>query len=209
MVSRVRNELGKFAIDKNSDHFNASNKKLLAVWRGIKHRCFSPKSTSYRRYGGRGITICEEWLNSYLAFEVWAFENGYSDGLSIDRIDVNGNYSPLNCRWVDMTVQAKNKRNSVLIAAFGETKNLIDWAKDSRCSVDRETISFRMRNGMAAEESISLPKKGAFYEGFGEIKSALLWYKDSRCNISRRRLAALLLSGQTVEKIFADHPREV
>jgi hypothetical protein len=206
MVSRIKDSLGKFAPDPSSDHFKAKDKKLLAVWRSIKHRCLSPKSTCYDRYGGRGISICEKWL-SYSEFELWAFENGYGEGLTIDRIDFNGHYSPENCRWVDMAAQARNTRRSVLITAFGETKNLIDWAQDSRCSVDRETISFRMRKGESAESAITRPRSGKYYEGFGESKTSRKWHEDPRCRTPRRALDEALLGGASIEQIFC-YPSE-
>lgn len=87
------------------------NKRLKGIYAGMKDRCYNSRAPQYVNYGGRGIRICKEWLDSYTAFETWALEKGYSDDLSIDRINVNGNYEPGNCRWVDKKVQANNKRH--------------------------------------------------------------------------------------------------
>lgn len=90
--------------------------RLYKVYSNMKNRCYNENSADYKYYGGRGITICDEWLNSYSAFKDWAYNNGYDESAdkgacTIDRIDVDGNYDPTNCRWVDMATQSRNRRN--------------------------------------------------------------------------------------------------
>ena len=84
--------------------------RLYNIYSDMRQRCLDPNSAAYKYYGGRGITICNEWLDSYVAFRSWALSNGYSDSLSIDRINNDGNYEPSNCRWADAFTQARNKR---------------------------------------------------------------------------------------------------
>ena len=89
--------------------------RLYNVWCGIKGRCDTPTNTAYKYYGGRGISICREWADSFVAFRDWALANGYDESAergtcTIDRIDPDGDYEPSNCRWVDMSVQNRNKR---------------------------------------------------------------------------------------------------
>lgn len=84
--------------------------RLYRIWNDMKNRCYRKIYHAFHHYGGRGITICDEWLHDFQAFYDWAMANGYRDDLSIDRIDANGNYDPSNCRWVTMAEQNKNKR---------------------------------------------------------------------------------------------------
>lgn len=110
-----------------------SRERLYKIWIGIKIRCYNKNSKTYRYYGGRGITMCDEW-NDYEKFKTWAYENGYDDSLSpymctIDRLDPNGNYSPDNCAWHNTKEQANNKRNNVYITFNNQTHTIAQWAE--------------------------------------------------------------------------------
>lgn len=106
---------------------------------GMKQRCYNPKHREYPLYGGRGITICPEWLGKYgaIKFIIWSLENGFEDGLTIDRMDNDRGYSPDNCRWVDPTVQSKNRRNIEQYEYKNKLMNLSEIASESGISRDR------------------------------------------------------------------------
>ena len=104
------------------------NSRLYGIWENIKQRCNNPNCSSYSWYGQRGISICDDW-NDYISFRNWALEHGYADDLSIDRIDVNGNYEPNNCRWATDLEQSNNKRTNLMISYFNETHSLADWCR--------------------------------------------------------------------------------
>ena len=91
------------------------NKRLYKIYMGVIDRCRNPNCGNYECYGGRGITVCDDWVNDINSFYDWAIENGYKDNLTIDRIDVNGNYEPSNCRWVDTKIQGNNRRNTIYL----------------------------------------------------------------------------------------------
>lgn len=98
----------------------------------MKQRCLNPNNHKYQRYGGRGIKVCNEWLKDFYTFNYWALSHGYKKGLSIDRIDVNGNYEPNNCRWASQKVQQNNRENNYRLTIEGQTKTLAEWAAFSR-----------------------------------------------------------------------------
>ena len=117
----------KESVQERAIKHNYFNTKPYHVWHDIKQRCLNPNNKAYKNYGARGITICKEWENPKNFCE-WAFNNGYKEGLSIDRIDVNGNYEPSNCRWVDMETQQRNKRTNNLLTIKDITHCITDWS---------------------------------------------------------------------------------
>ena len=98
---------------------------IYHVYYTMLSRCTNPKNKAYNRYGGKGITVCEEWVNSYMSFYNWSMSNGWKQGLTIDRIDNNKGYCPSNCRWTTMKVQSNNRSNSKYHTIGGESKTLI------------------------------------------------------------------------------------
>lgn len=121
-----------------------SYEKIYWVWHGMRQRCQKECVSHRSRYYDRGITVCEEW-NSFPAFWEWAKNNGYKEGLTIDRIDNNKGYCPENCRWTTTYVQARNKRNNINITYNGETHCLKDWA--DIVNINSKTLWYRYKAG--------------------------------------------------------------
>ena len=116
------------AKESNQTH-SKSHTKLYTIYNNMKQRCYNNDNPRYNDYGGRGIAVCDEWLNDFMSFYKWAMNNDYKEGLTIDRIDNAGNYEPDNCRWVSMTTQNRNKRNNVNYTINGETHCLKEWCE--------------------------------------------------------------------------------
>ena len=129
---------------KASTTHGKSKTRIYRIYNGMKQRCYNESAPSYVNYGSRGIKICDEWLKDFTSFYNWALENGYSEELSIDRIDNNGNYEPSNCRWTTQKVQANNRRTSHYIDVNGEKITLAAFLKrydiKSRAFVTRRLI---------------------------------------------------------------------
>ncbi len=130
-----------------------SGTRLYRTWTDMRNRCNNHKNLHYSRYGGRGIKVCDEWQRSFDSFHAWAIANGYSDDLTIDRIDVNGNYEPANCRWITMSQQQFNKSNKRLLTVNGETKTIAQWAECTGLKYD--TIWRRIKRGKTGADVIA------------------------------------------------------
>lgn len=130
--------------------------RLYGIWSDMKSRCHNSNQTDYARYGGRGISVCRDW-NCYENFRDWAINNGYSDNLTIDRIDVNKGYSPDNCRWATAKQQSRNKRNNIRITYKGETKVLVEWCE--QLNLPYGTIEMRIHRGWNGVDALTKPIK--------------------------------------------------
>lgn len=152
-VSEIKSKISEV----NKTHAK-SNTKLYNIYQGILARCYKKYSSSYERYGGRGITMCDEWKNDFMSFYNWAIDNGYSEKLSIDRIDTNGNYCPENCRWATAKEQANNTRKTVFLTYKGETKPASEWSEI--VGISQSSLTQRKRKGWTDEECLTIKPKG-------------------------------------------------
>ena len=135
-----------------------SGTRLYNIWCDIKKRCYNARCVAYKNYGGRGIKVCNEWRNNYTPFKDWSISNGYKDHLTLDRINVDGDYEPNNCRWVTMKEQANNTRKNVCITYKGERKTIAQWSKIT--NRHPSTIQYRLHKGWSVEDIlIKQPQK--------------------------------------------------
>jgi hypothetical protein len=132
--------------------------RLYWIWHDMKRRCTNPNRNNYPAYGGRGITVCEEWQSS-TQFCEWAVANGYNDTLTIERVDVNGHYCPANCTFIPKAQQSNNKQDTRYMTAFGETKSRREWSQDPRCRVSYTALKKRTYRGWDDENAISTPER--------------------------------------------------
>lgn len=148
----LRSEQSKSCHQSNKYH----NDKLYATWIRMRQRCENKSSLDYKRWGARGIYVCDEW-QSFDAFYEWSIAHGYKEGLSIDRIDNDGPYCPDNCRWTDLKTQANNRRTSRIITIDGISKTLAELADES--NVSYATIHSRLQRGWNSTDAIYTPIK--------------------------------------------------
>lgn len=147
---------GCYKIDKNTTH-GQSGTRLYWIWGGMINRCTNSTMHNYNNYGGRGITVCDEW-RTFEPFYEWAITNGYREDLTIDRIDTNGNYCPENCRWATPKQQANNKRNNRLLTLNGITHTMTEWSEITGLSVT--CICLRLdRYRWSVEDALTKPSK--------------------------------------------------
>lgn len=173
-----------------------SKTRLYAIWSGMKARCYNPARNRFAHYGGRGIQVCPEWKDSFLEFEKWALGNGYSEKLTIERIDNDGNYTPENCKWVTSKEQAKNKSSNRKI--FGV--NTGEWA--ARLGGNHKLVSNRISTlGWSEEKAVSTPKRTPI-----RIAGKTLQEWSDEKNIPKHTIWDRLRRGWTEKQAIGEEP---
>jgi hypothetical protein len=151
--------LNKEVVSKNSKTLKLKHggcvkkNSLYTAWMNIKGRCSNKNKPEYKNYGGRGIRMYSSWKNDFSEFKEWALNNGYEEGLTIDRIDVNGNYEPNNCKWATRTEQANNKRNTVYVMYEGELRSINEVSKLT--GLRQQLLQSRKKKGLTDAEIVS------------------------------------------------------
>ena len=154
--------LGRERVGNAHRKHGQSGTRLYNLWNTIKARCEYATVNGYKNYGGRGIKVCDEWRNNYQAFRDWAYENGYDENApkgqyTIDRIDVNGNYEPSNCRWIDNKTQQNNRRNNHFLELNGEKHTVKEWSEIT--GLKTVTILSRIQRGWDTQRVLQDPLK--------------------------------------------------
>lgn len=148
----LKKEQDQINLTANHSH-KMSGTRIYQIWQGIKDRCYNPHNTRFNYYGGRGITVCEAWINDFSAFYEWSIKNGYSKELTIDRINNDKGYSPDNCRWANQKQQSRNRNSNIKITIGNATKTLTEWCEIFE--LDYKTIYARYsRNGFASIDDL-------------------------------------------------------
>lgn len=150
-----RKALARFNKETKTTH-GMRNTRLYKEWRSMMNRCNAKSGKDYKNYAGRGITVCQEWRTSFENFRDWAHSAGYQDNLTLDRIDVNGNYDPSNCRWATLKEQANNTRSNLYLEFRGERKTAKQWADE--LGINYNTLHSRITTkGWSVERALTTP----------------------------------------------------
>lgn len=148
--------------NKNAEKHGLSHTRLHRIWHSMYCRCNYKSTNGYKNYGGRGITVCNEWIGieGFVRFYNWAIENGYKDGLTLDRINLNGNYEPSNCKWSTPKEQSNHRRNSRYITFNNKTKTAKQWC--DLYKISQTTFNDRLNRGWTIEQALTIPTKGLY-----------------------------------------------
>ena len=134
---------------------NLSKTKLYHIWVGIKDRCYNKNNKDFKHYGAKGVCVSDIWRNDFVCFYKWAYNNNYCDGLSIDRIDNNGNYEPSNCRWITIKEQQNNKSSNIIYEYNGEKLTQSQLCR--KYNINLRTFRYRFNKGMSIDKCLNTP----------------------------------------------------
>lgn len=188
-------------ISKSLQSHGGSGSRLFRVWTGMKTRCYNKNEKRYANYGARGIVVCDEWRKSFEAFRDWALANGYDENApygecTLDRIDVNGNYCPENCRWATMYQQANNMTSNHLIEYHGERHTISEWS--TILNIPKYIISTGLRSGKNFSDIVeSKHRRVTFLTFQGETLPITAW--ERRMGFGQKTISRRLKRGWSVE----------
>lgn len=188
-------------IDRSTTH-GCTNERLYIIWKNMKSRCYNKNNNAYEYYGGRGIVACDEWKDSFANFREWAISHGYTDELTIDRIDVNGNYEPSNCRWSTMKEQANNTRRTKYVNYNGKTYSATEFSRIT--GVKYGKILYILNRGYKMEDALFKERlKDITYNG--ETHSMKYW--ADKTGIAQSTLHRRIHAGWLIEDALTKHSK--
>lgn len=194
--------LRKELLSKRETTHGLSKTRIYRIWKGIKRRCSKDTVKHWEDYGGRGISMCDEWKEDFMSFYKWSMNNGYKECLSIDRIDVNGNYEPSNCRWATQKQQSRNKRGTIRVLYRDELMPLMDACE--KIGISEDVVLSRMKRGASGEEALLKPvKKTSHMKPYqirfnGKTNTISGWARE--VGVDRKTISYRLSHGWTIEE---------
>lgn len=141
----------------NNKH-GLSRTRLYRIYNNMITRCYNKTKHNYKNYGGKGITVCDEWRTNFLEFYYWAIGAGYSDELTLERIDNDVGYNNVNCKWIKSVEQYRNRSSTILVEHNGKHQSITDWSKE--LGVSYQSLRKKIKQGYSIEEILSVPKYG-------------------------------------------------
>ena len=192
-------ELKRERATKHGHAVPGARSRLYNIWCGMRSRCYNSNNPDYKNYGGRGITICKEW-DEYLCFYNWAISNGYDDHLSIDRVDVNGNYEPNNCRWADDVTQGNNRTNNRKVRIGNIERTISEWASITNNTSKSISARIDVCGWSQKDAVVTPPNQNEHRVSYnGETHSLVEWAEITGINYQTLR-SRLNLYGWSFEK---------
>ena len=178
--------------------------RIYNIWNGMKIRCYDKNNHNYSKYGQKGIKVCDEWKNNFISFYGWSINNGYTDNLTLDRIDTKGNYTPENCRWTTQKIQQNNRSNNKIIE-YQNKKYTVSELADA-FDMEYNLVADRIRKGWNIDKIINTPKnpnlKLLTYNN--ETHTLIEWSRIT--GIERRTISQRLKYGWDIEKALTVSP---
>ena len=169
------------------------------MWHNMNNRCTNENRLDYKYYGGKGVEVCNEWME-FSSFKEWAINNGYEEGLSIDRIDGDGDYEPSNCRFITLDEQQRNKSNNINLTYKGKTQTLSEWSREY--GIHERTLKSRLELGYTFAEALNKkPGQNQYspmYKHKGQEKSLTQWANEY--NIPKYLLFGRLKRGWSISR---------
>lgn len=190
LISSYNKNMAKPIYTNHRQYHKKTHIRIYNIYRGMKCRCYCKNDYHYKWYGAKGVKVCKEWLDDFLKFYNWALSSGYNDALTIDRIDVTGDYEPNNCRWITIKEQCNNRHNSRYITIGQETKTVAQWLEFYKeRNISKAVVQRRLKKGVSPEHLFDEPKKRMTHSKIAQydLEGNLIEVFESGYDIKRKK----------------------